>query len=204
MPTEVDRAEEERRRESHDAPPTEFEVAEVVEVEPDPEATAERLTLPEAAVATEPVAMLSDSMPEQVSSVQPPSRTAPVDPATVKTAQQMRTSRPILEPPVAQVMMAAAQQQAGTNNQEPPNFQGNPPPAYPADAIVRGLEGTVMLRLTIDASGRVADVEVVESSGHAELDEAAVEAVRKWRGEPARRNGRPVLSEQLLPVYFRL
>ncbi len=204
IPTEVDRAEEEPRRESHDVPPTEFEVADVVEVELEPAATAERVTLPEAAIATEPVSTLSDSMPQQVSSVQPPPRTAPVDPATVKMAQQIRTSQPILKPPVAQVMMAAAQQQAGTNNQEPPNFQGNQPPAYPADAIVRGLEGTVVLRLTIDASGRVADVEVVDSSGHAELDEAAVEAVRKWRGQPAQRNGRPVASRQLLPIRFRL
>ncbi len=204
MPTKVDRPEQPWRRESHDARPTVIEVAEVVEVEPDPAVTAERLTLPEAAVATEPVAALSDSMPQQIASVPPPSHTVPAEPVAVETWQVTREHRRNREPPVVRVAMAAARQQAGTDNQEPPDFRGNRPPVYPAVAIARRLEGTVVLRLTVDASGRVADVEVVDSSGHAALDEAAVEAIRKWRGEPAQRDGRPVPSQQLLPVYFRL
>jgi protein TonB len=42
----------------------------------------------------------------------------------------------------------------------------------------RGLSGTVELEILIDSSGRVGEVEVVRSSSHALLDEAALDAVR--------------------------
>lgn len=101
-------------------------------------------------------------------------------------------------------LSVALQQQVGTNDREPPAFDGNRPPDYPAEAIARGIEGTVVLRLTIDEQGRVIEVEVARSSGHAILDEAAVAAVRSWRGRPARRGGRAVRVRQLLPIRFRL
>jgi TonB family protein len=57
------------------------------------------------------------------------------------------------------------------------------PPAYPAIAAKMRIEGTVKLDVTIDADGTVGDVKVV--SGHQLLAPAAVEAVKKWRYEPA-------------------
>ncbi len=101
-------------------------------------------------------------------------------------------------------LSVALQQRVGTNDREPPVLDGNRPPDYPAEAIARGIEGTVVLRLTIDEQGRVIEVEVARSSGHAILDEAAVAAVRSWRGRPARRGGRDVRIRQLLPIRFRL
>lgn len=69
---------------------------------------------------------------------------------------------------------------------------------YPRAAIERGLEGRVVLLLTLDAEGRVSAAEVAASSGHALLDTAAQTA--------ALRIGRlPVTRRQvLLPVEFRL
>ncbi len=86
----------------------------------------------------------------------------------------------------------------------PPSFSGNAKPAYPAQAYRQGIEGEVTLKLFIAESGRVQRVDVARSSGHAILDAAAVEAVSKWRGEPARRNGQPVATVEFLPVNFRL
>jgi protein TonB len=45
---------------------------------------------------------------------------------------------------------------------------------------------------------------VVRSAGHADLDEAAMEAVRKWRFEPARRGKDAVTVWVTLPVRFEL
>jgi protein TonB len=78
-------------------------------------------------------------------------------------------------------------------------------PRYPESARRRGIEGTVLLKMRITAQGRVEDVQVVRSAGYPELDESAMEAVRRWRFEPARRNGEPVVEEAvLLPVVFQL
>ena len=56
-------------------------------------------------------------------------------------------------------------------------------PVYPAIALKMRIEGTVKLDVTIDADGTVSDVKVV--SGHQLLASAAVDAVKKWRYEPA-------------------
>ena len=78
-------------------------------------------------------------------------------------------------------------------------------PRYPESARRRGIEGTVLLKMRITAQGRVEDVQVVRSAGYPDLDESAIEAVRRWRFEPARRNGEPVAEEAvLLPVVFQL
>jgi TonB family protein len=57
---------------------------------------------------------------------------------------------------------------------------------YPAEARAAGIEGTVILKLTIDAEGRVVEAAVDTAAGHG-FDEAALDAVRRMRFRPARR-----------------
>lgn len=80
----------------------------------------------------------------------------------------------------------------------------NPPPAYPADAKRLGLQGTAVVRVTIGADGRPTALRLVESSGWAALDDAALAAVRGWRFRPATRGGAPVDATIDLPVVFSL
>ena len=61
-----------------------------------------------------------------------------------------------------------------------------------------------MLRVHVLADGRIGDVLVEHSAGHPDLDQAAMEAVRRWRFEPARRGADAVAMWVLLPVEFRL
>jgi periplasmic protein TonB len=77
-------------------------------------------------------------------------------------------------------------------------------PAYPAAPRRLGIQGTTMLRVHILADGRIGDVRVEHSAGHPDLDQAAMEAVRRWRFEPARRGAEAVAMWVLLPVEFRL
>ncbi|TWH47344.1 energy transducer TonB [Sporomusa sp. KB1] len=79
-------------------------------------------------------------------------------------------------------------------------------PAYPSAARKAGLEGTVLLRIQILATGQPGDITIARSSGYNMLDEAAIAAVAKWRFVPAkdRSNGRTVACITSLPVLFRL
>lgn len=77
-------------------------------------------------------------------------------------------------------------------------------PTYPFEAIQRGLEGRVLLRISIDPDGTVREVVVLESSGHVILDQAALTFARSMSLEPATVDGVPVTSDVLLPVSFKL
>lgn len=84
-----------------------------------------------------------------------------------------------------------------------PKFLKRVTPKYPPLARRLGVEGRVVLRLTIDEEGRLIDVRVVERAGFG-FDREALEAVKRSTFLPAMRNGTPVRSEVLLPVRFVL
>lgn len=79
-----------------------------------------------------------------------------------------------------------------------------PPPRYPATARRLGQEGVVELQVELSAAGRVTEVRVVQSSGSARLDAAAVAAVRGWRCEPARVGGVAVAARARQRIRFSL
>jgi protein TonB len=77
-------------------------------------------------------------------------------------------------------------------------------PRYPDSARRQGIEGVTLLRFEVLATGRVGTMLVDRSAGHADLDRAAMDAVRTWRFEPARRGEEPVTVWVTLPVRFEL
>lgn len=77
-------------------------------------------------------------------------------------------------------------------------------PSYPAEARRANAEGTTLLRVHITADGGIDDIQVERSAGHAALDQAAADAVRKWRFEPARKGSVAVAVWVVIPVQFRL
>lgn len=54
-------------------------------------------------------------------------------------------------------------------------------PRYPIEAAKRGLEGWVMMSFTVDKSGAVTDIQVVDSKPQRVFDKAAVQALRRWK-----------------------
>ncbi len=92
-----------------------------------------------------------------------------------------------------------------TGATSPPSPDYRPPqPAFPEGARQRGETGTVRVRLQVDASGQVTQVEVLETSGSRELDRATQEYFRRWRFRPALRDGQPVASEATSAMTWRL
>ncbi|MFN2622758.1 MAG: energy transducer TonB [Chthoniobacterales bacterium] len=57
-------------------------------------------------------------------------------------------------------------------------------PNLPFGVYIQGLNGSVMLSLTMDKSGRVTSTNVLRSSGHPALDELARNAAMQWRLSP--------------------
>lgn len=110
---------------------------------------------------------------------------------------------------------AASSPQASNSANESPSghFEGpklnadylhNPRPDYPAQAKRMGWEGRVVLRVEVLANGNAGAVSVARSSGHELLDEAALEAVRRWKFVPAKRDGTAVNSSVNVPINFNL
>lgn len=84
-----------------------------------------------------------------------------------------------------------------------PAFLRREIPVYPELARRLGKEGRVLLKLLIDADGKLTNVEVVEGAGYG-FTEASVAAVRKSTYAPGHRDGVKVPTRALLPVRFHL
>jgi protein TonB len=77
-----------------------------------------------------------------------------------------------------------------------------PPPAYPPIAKAARAQGTVVVQITVDESGRVISASAI--SGNPLLQQAAVAAVRNWRFSPTMLSGQPVKVTGTVTVNFTL
>ncbi|WP_145054254.1 energy transducer TonB [Lignipirellula cremea] len=173
---------------------------------PPPVLTVALLPVPrtQAVAAEPPAAAKPESRPrERVAVPLAVRRPEPEERIVEKPPEQpkrpLRTAPSVTQPPAV-----AATVQLGVETKTPPDFSSNQAPQYPAEAVRRGWEGTVMLELEVAASGRVGRVTILQSSGYPILDRAAVNAVQKWRGEPAQLFGAAIPTTEKLPVRFRL
>lgn len=74
---------------------------------------------------------------------------------------------------------------------KPPRSISSPNPDYPNEARKRHGAGPIELRLIVGSDGQPRDVKITLGISP-ELDQAAVEAVKKWKFKPATKDGRPV------------
>jgi protein TonB len=84
----------------------------------------------------------------------------------------------------------------------PDNRFRNRPPIYPREAAVRGEQGAVVILIHVSETGVATGVDVMETSGVASLDKAAMDAVRKWHFRPALQEGRAVPFEMRFRFIF--
>ena len=75
-------------------------------------------------------------------------------------------------------------------------------PVYPALAKTQRVSGSVTIDALIDANGRVTATKII--SGPALLQQAAVEALRQWKYQPATLDGKPVAMHLSVTIQFRL
>ena len=76
------------------------------------------------------------------------------------------------------------------------------PPVYPALAKTQHVSGGVTIDALIDASGRVTTMKVI--SGPTLLQQAAMDALKQWKYQPATLNGTAVPMHLTVTIQFRL
>ncbi|MCH9647478.1 MAG: energy transducer TonB [Deltaproteobacteria bacterium] len=90
-----------------------------------------------------------------------------------------------------------------TDDIVPPRAIFKDPPQYTEEARKEGVEGLVILQAVIDKAGEVREVKILKSLSNS-LDEAAVDAIRQWRFEPATLDGVAVDVYYNLTINFTL
>jgi protein TonB len=160
-----------------------------------PKPMSSAITDPKASTAATPVPFNNDATKNNADKA---ARSAAAETPPAGTVQQaaVPTAPDEAEPGGPQNAGAGAMMAAGV-------IKG-PKPVYPIEARRQGLEGKVLLRVTVAPDGRTTSVTVVESSGHAVLDRAARDGVAKWRFAPARRATGTIASVIDVPIEFKL
>lgn len=87
------------------------------------------------------------------------------------------------------------------SNTEPPVPVRTVDPKFPKDLREQGVSGIVMVTCDIDHQGNVQETSV-EKSTHQAFEQPALEAVKKWKFRPARKDGEPVAIRVTIPIRF--
>jgi protein TonB len=148
------------------------------------------------------------NIPDQISIPPPPKEEAkPVVPTEIEPSEDADAAEtiasteldveapPELPPPVARAEFFTA-------FDEPPQVIVQIPPEYPDMARMAELEGVVMVQIGVNEFGDVVEATVVQ--GIEGLNQAAVEAVYKWKFRPAKQRDIPVPVRIVVPIRFTL
>jgi TonB family protein len=76
-------------------------------------------------------------------------------------------------------------------------------PAYTPEARAAKVNGRVLLMFDVNTNGQAVDIWVLRSLGFG-LDKAAVDALRKYRFTPASYKGRPVETQLVIDINFKI
>ncbi|ELX13169.1 TonB c-terminal domain-containing protein [Janthinobacterium sp. HH01] len=128
---------------------------------------------------------------------------APVDDGP-PSANTVQVATPAPPAPVAAAPAPPPPPEPVTEPRGYAGYRSNPAPDYPALAQDRGLQGNVVLKVHVLASGKPDNVAVDKSSGHKILDDAAVKAVLAWSFDPAKRGQTPIDGWVKVPLNFKL
>ncbi len=189
-------------------------------VEPAVATSAVQATVQVAMKSAEPIVPTDSLAPKSTAT---PQRLTPRTKITTNTLSRpvLRASRPSIstEPPPAMGFQTNDPQigkslldifassptppSAITGGQlQAPKLLSSVPPAYPSRALMEKVQGVVVINALIDNTGKVADMKV--TSGPARLIDAALNAVRLWKYQPAQLDGQPIATHIQVSVNFSL
>jgi periplasmic protein TonB len=191
-----------------------------------PEVVAVRwMAMPHPAVPQRPAS------PAVSPAVQPTALPTPPDVAPIAQAKPVDKPKPVVRPkpsakphpvkahtppprvaPVAALAPSSPPVVAAKAKAAEPVFEAqyqsaslrNPAPSYPPLSRRFGEEGRVVLRVLVSSGGKALTVELLSSSGHPRLDEAARKMVATWRFIPAQRGQETLQTWLRVPVVFQL
>ncbi len=149
---------------------------------PQPQPSPSKVSTPTEVAQAAPVAPSAPSAPSAPTTPTPPAPPAPAPtPAPV-----------VITPSITDVSIPASY---SASNQKP---------IYPNMSKRLGEQGTVVLRVLVKADGSAGEVEVKSSSNYPRLDQAAIDAVKTWRFNPAKIDGKATDEWYQVPIPFKL
>lgn len=107
---------------------------------------------------------------------------------------------------VASATMAPADQQKVPDNalvDSQPEIKKRVDPVYPREALEKGIEGKVWVKVLVDTAGRPAQVEILKSA-NPYFDQMSITAARQWVFTPAMKDKKPVAAWVTLPFVYKL
>lgn len=151
---------------------------------------------PPPAPVVEPPPPKPIAKPKPVVKLPPKPAPKPVEqpPAPTKPAAPVAAPAPPAPPAPAPVTPASANAA----------YLKNPAPEYPSLAQRRGWEGTVLLRVHVLASGKPGEIQIAKSSGRQQLDDAALNAVKRWSFVPAKQGDVAQDGWVSVPIDFKI
>ena len=146
-------------------------------------------------------------IPSKVSTPTEVAQATPVAPVSAPTAPTPPAPTRVEAPPApappspAPVVTAPSK----TDVSIPASYSAsNQKPIYPNMSKRLGEQGTVVLRVLVKADGSAGEVEVKSSSNYPRLDQAAIDAVKTWRFNPAKIDGKATDEWYQVPIPFKL
>jgi protein TonB len=97
--------------------------------------------------------------------------------------------------------LAEADETIYTKVDENPIPLKTPPPRYPASLKSEGVSGVVAVVIVIDETGSVKASSISKSS-NPEFEKPALEAVKNWKFKPAKKDGKSVKVQVVVPLRF--
>jgi protein TonB len=82
-----------------------------------------------------------------------------------------------------------------------PRVVFQPAPEYPSELRRKKVAGTAHVLFVVDKDGRVKNP-IVQKSTHPLFEQPALNAVKKWRFEPGKRDGKSVQFKMRVPISF--
>ena len=79
-----------------------------------------------------------------------------------------------------------------------------PFPTYPEKMRKSRKEGLVTIRYVVGKDGKVSEVTILDADAEPAFNEATLEAIRKWRFRPYKKDGKPIEVVHELSVFFTL
>lgn len=134
----------------------------------------------------------------QIAEVAPPSAEPPPE------IQFDEPVAPVAENPMPASANAIATQPAIGETSQQLATASRVEPTYPPASRRAGEAGTVRLKVLVDENGRTKDVQVAQTSGYSRLDDAAKQAVRRWKFKPAMEAGKAIPIWTQVAITFRL
>lgn len=129
--------------------------------------------------------------------------TAPPTEAAVQVARELAPAAPPA-PSAVPVATAPAEPAPVSAPRFDAAYLNNPAPPYPAMSRRLNEQGRTVLRVRVSVEGLPLDIQLFASSGFPRLDEAALEAVRRWKFVPAKQGDKIVEAWVQVPLAFQL